>query len=381
MVGFSLVELMVAMVVTLLVLAAALTVAMPAAAGFHALPEHADVQQRTRTLVETLRADVGSAIGGPVVGGLSQTQAWPAVLPCGWGRDPVSGAPSPCARPGVLSVVLADRPLQSVTTVSVTGSAAAVAVSRPHGCAAGLPACQFAAGDRGLIADGHGSADALDVQTVSADGEWLAFDPGSLSGPYPANSVVAAASVRTYYIADEPSSGGRQLRRIEGRQDVPVLDHLAAFDVEFFGEAAPPAVTVLPDGRLRASYGPPPPDDWPENGGGWPPGENCLFRDGDGFPVSKLAGLTAGADGLALIPLATLADGPWCPDSGARARYDADLYRIRRLRMTVRMSAASVAARGVTPAWFARPGTARAAERLVPDVSVRFDVAVAGTGR
>jgi hypothetical protein len=76
------------------------------------------------------------------------------------------------------------------------------------------------------------------------------------------------------------------------------------------------------------------------------------------------------------VPLgaAILTDGPWCPDSLAPNRFDADLLRIRRIRVTLRAQVLSVSLRG-SGALFADPGTSQGGGRMVPDAHVVIDVA------
>jgi hypothetical protein len=90
-------------------------------------------------------------------------------------------------------------------------------------------------------------------------------------------------------------------------------------------------------------------------------------------PVARLAAL---ADGGALTPLtaATLSDGPWCPDEASTTRWDADLLRIRKVGVTIRVETASSALRGPASALFANGGTSHDANRWVPDQEVRFQV-------
>jgi hypothetical protein len=79
------------------------------------------------------------------------------------------------------------------------------------------------------------------------------------------------------------------------------------------------------------------------------------------------------ADGV-LAPIA-LTDGPWYPDDTSPDRFDVDLRRIRRVRVRMRLQA-SAPFRGPAGLLFAHGGTATAASRTVPDLDVRFDVAV-----
>jgi len=57
-------------------------------------------------------------------------------------------------------------------------------------------------------------------------------------------------------------------------------------------------------------------------------------------------------------------------------RYDADLLRIRLVRIVVRIQAQSPAVRGRDAWLFAQPGGARESSRLVPDLEVRVDAAL-----
>jgi hypothetical protein len=87
-------------------------------------------------------------------------------------------------------------------------------------------------------------------------------------------------------------------------------------------------------------------------------------------------------NGLSLVPLtaANLTDGPWCPDPGNSNRYDADLLRIRKVRVTLRVQTGNRALRGSGSlaeggdALFKNAGTGVSLARTVPDRAIRFDV-------
>ena len=86
--------------------------------------------------------------------------------------------------------------------------------------------------------------------------------------------------------------------------------------------------------------------------------------------MSRLATLAAGE---ALVPLTSgiLSDGPWCPDAASTYRFDADLFRVRRIDALVRVQASMPRFRGMNPLLFANPGTAQAPLWLVPDQEVQ----------
>jgi hypothetical protein len=382
MVGTTLVELLVAVTLSVLILGTALAAIVPASSGFRTLPEHADVQQRLRSVADTLRAEVWGAASGAVAtseGGTSP--AWPVVLPCGWGLDPVSGSTGSCARPDTFSIVRAERNLTVLTSGRLAADTADVPVQRPAGCPSGSPDCEFVVGDHVMIGDGTGFVDGFVVTGVGAFTGDLAH-PGALSTAYERGSMVTSAVVRTYYSRPDASTDSLQLRRLDGESDVPVVDHLAAFAVEYAGLPDVPAVSRGASGQWTANYGLQPRlsrDETGEPDGGVLP--SCAFGVVDGEPVSTLSPLTAGADGLAAMPLAMLADGPWCPDSDSPHRFDADLFRVRRIRIVVRIQSPAPWSRGSRSGFYARPGTGTDAARLVPDAEVRFDIAARGVGR
>jgi hypothetical protein len=196
---------------------------------------------------------------------------------------------------------------------------------------------------------------------------------------YPAETPLVEIASRTYYYAPDQ----RQLRRFDGfGTDLPVIDNVVAVAFEHFADPAPPLLYMDPDHpeTINTSYGPPPPHTVGEDAGFWPPGENCVFvRDGDSFRP-RLEWLGPPESGLVPLTSSMLTDGPWCPGAGAPNRFDADLLRVRRVRVRLRLQAGDPSLRGQVAstterAWFRVAGTARDPYRLVPDLEVQFDVA------
>jgi hypothetical protein len=73
----------------------------------------------------------------------------------------------------------------------------------------------------------------------------------------------------------------------------------------------------------------------------WPAGENCLFSldpaSALSIPRPELRAFSSAAATLVKLDASSLSDGPWCPDATAPARIDADLLRVRKIRVTVRV--------------------------------------------
>jgi hypothetical protein len=140
------------------------------------------------------------------------------------------------------------------------------------------------------------------------------FSPALAAGPM---------QPATYWQQNDAAAATYQLMFYDGSPtgaDVPVVDHVVALAFEYYGTS------------------------------------------GRGDPI--LTKLTA----------AQLTDGPWYPDATAVDRWDADLLRIRRVAVTLRVEAAAASLRGPASALFAHGGASRGGHAWVPDIEVRFDV-------
>jgi len=103
---------------------------------------------------------------------------------------------------------------------------------------------------------------------------------------------------------------------------------------------------------------------------------NCLY-DASGMPAPGLMTLPAHSGSLATLPLSILSDGPWCGDGDDI--FDADLLRIRRVSVAVRLQVGNEMMRG-RGTDFAITGKGATAAQLVPDYAVRFDVSPRNMG-
>jgi hypothetical protein len=95
-----------------------------------------------------------------------------------------------------------------------------------------------------------------------------------------------------------------------------------------------------------------------------------------GVQTPRLASLGVGGS-LVLLTQQQLTDGPWCPNATNSNRFDADLLRIRKVRVTLRLQTGNSTLRGSlldgTQAIWTNPGTGKGT-RLVPDQQIKFDV-------
>ena len=186
-----------------------------------------------------------------------------------------------------------------------------------------------------------------------------------------ARGAVTPSESRTYHLKQD-AEGIWQLMQYDGlASDQPAVEDVIALRFEYFGSGEPPTASVTPRGDVRVTYGAaPPPPSVDDPGDTWGAGENCTIANAGGQHVPRLANLGAG-----VVPIAPalLQDGPWCPDAAHPFRFDADLLRIRRVTVQVRLQAARPF-RGLPGAWFTNGGAAGDPWRFVPDERVTLEV-------
>jgi hypothetical protein len=315
--GFSLVELTVALALTLMVAAAVAAIVDPARGAFVSQPEAADVQQRLRVGVDALTRDlIGAGAGLPVGAQRGPlVDVIPPLLPFRRGairNDP----PDTCRTDTITAIGIPATAAQTTLAADLAPGGDTFTLTPPAGCPDGVNLCGFAPGMTVLVFDAGGAFDLFVVATVDEAASQLSAAPGGAAYAYRTGASVVEARVRTYTVKDDPVSRSSQLVQSDGtaNADVPVLDHVAGLT---FGYAA-------------------------------------------------------ASD--AVIDASELADGPWLPDGAAPWRWDADLRRIRTVRVTLRVEAALAALRGPAGALFHNRGVATSAQAWVPDQEVRFVV-------
>ena len=343
--GASIVELVIALAIALLVSALATRALVEAADAFAWQPAAGELTARARAVAQAITADLTAAGAGPrvrtgaagvVVGtDTARLSAWmPPILPrlvalAGGDDDGI-------ARTNRLSMLtIADSAPQAAVRRQPPGWAFVPGPTCPaliDGC--GLrpempllllePRPGFHLTVAGAVDDSG-----LELLDVAATGD---------------DAVVTAVEVVSYRF---DAGRGELLRGRAGGRGLPVADHVTAFDVELWGDADPP------DGPR-----------WPASGG-----DTCVI-DADGAP--RLPAWAPPASPAVRLDVARLSDGPWC--GVPPFRFDADLFRVRRVRVHVRLEAEAASARGRNPARVTRVGLATAASREVDDLDVVVEV-------
>ncbi len=377
--GFSLIELTIAASLLLVVTAGLFAMLDPARSALAASPEVADMHQRLRVVADVLSTDVLMAGAGPPGErrGGSLIYFFAPVLPYRSGSE---GDSAGSFRTDALTVIyMPPVAAQGAVIGPLHGGTTSITIRCVAGSPSGDPLCGFRAGMTAAVFDESGSRELFRIE--SAVGAVLAVRrEGESSGrTYGDGSRVAQVVSRAYFLKTDPSTQSTQLTSADaGGSAVPVADHVVGLGFEYAGDSMPPLVRG-PDERADGpltTYGPRPPGpDVRESD--FPPGENCIFSRAaeSGLSLPRLS--TLGDISTPLVPLTRerLTDGPWCPDPASPQRFDADLLRVRRVGLRLRVQAASAALRGPVSTLFRYGGTARHADRLVPDVEWRFDLA------
>jgi type II secretory pathway pseudopilin PulG len=371
--GFSLAELLVAATIACLLVAGLLAIVATGRSAARTRAAAIDIQQRLRAAVEAMDADIAAAGTGPVnaVGGRPLGVVVPSILPY---RVGPRGDPPGTVRQDAITVL--SVPGSGAGTVLATDflpGATSADIAQVPGCPVGDPSCGIGAGTEVLLLDGRGQLDIYRVDAVA--GASLTLSPfGTTSGRgFPADSAVVPLSVVTYFLKPGPPGEAGQLVSAEGAgADMPAVDPVAGLSFQLLAEPRPPVLRGA--APARTSYGPvPPPPGVDDPRDSWPPGENCIIASAGSAQMSRLPSLTT-EPGLVPLPAGMLTDGPWCPDQGSSVRHDADLLRVRAVRVTLRLEASSREFRGTDARLFAYPGTARVLAATAVDRQVVFDV-------
>jgi Tfp pilus assembly protein PilW len=369
--GFSLVELVVATGLLLAVTATVFAILDPAQSMFAAQTEVADMQQRLRVAVDALSRDLLIAGAGPYAGTQPSSLIYllPPVLPFRQGAtsdDP----PGTFATDRITIMFVPSTTGQTVLTQPLAPAQTTLTVATESDCSAGFNLCGFAAGDTVLVVDGTGNYDIFTIGSVvdAAAQITIANRPAdSVTTTYPVGSKVMEVKSHVYYLKTNPTNQLYQLTRYDSTSnaDVPMVEHVVGLKFEYFGEPAPAAVTNPGDAHMNTTYGPAPVAGV----------ANCVFTSDTPAPAPKLALMGGGAPTLVPLAAAELTDGPWCPDGANTNRWDADLLRIRKIAVTLRVEAALAQLRGPASALFTNAGTSHGGSQWVPDQEIRFQIA------
>jgi hypothetical protein len=339
-------------VVTLLVIAGALVVAGSARSSFLVEPAALDTARRLRegsdALAGALRSAGGALSAGDGVSWLGSS------VPVVWPLTDLDQAPSASfAALWILRAVGEGGGGRAL--LPQPGPGAALTLDRVNGaCPLTAVVCGFDVGDEAIVFDERGHFDVFEVGSVSeALGQIMPSAP--LSRAYAAGSWIVEARADRFGLVRQ-ADGSYALTRVTwaGARE-PIVDGVIDLDIGVWGQGEPPELGDASDGAGLATYGlhPPATDEMDEEGY-WPDGEHCMAARSGGRPLTRLADRPDEEAGLARLTPVDFEDGPWCPRDGWPGAFDADLFRIRRvdvrLRVEVRWRCAAAGWPPVLPA-------------------------------
>ena len=387
--GFSLAELLVASAIMLTITGGVFALMNPSQGTYRTQPEVSDLQQRMRVAGDTLTKDLVMAGAGSYAGSMSGALSFflAPITPYRVGEvnDPSAGiyfraaAGAPDASNAISMIYVPPTPAQTTIREDMPQPSSELKVEAQANCPPikAQQLCGFKPGMAALIFDDTGSFDPLVITQVQDQALHLQHK-GDLSKRYGVGAKITQASLHTYYLSVNDTTKTYQLRHYDGGEtDLPVVDNVVKLEFEYYGE--PRAPTLLPNKSLSdpvgpyTTYGPKPPALGVDNSADtWGAGENCTFAVQGGVHVPRLPDLPGGT-GHVRLTQSTLTDGPWCPDGNKVLRYDADLLRVRRVRVKLRVQAPPEL-RGPAGTLFRYGGTSSAGQHFVPDQEISFDV-------
>lgn len=342
--GFSLIELLVSTAIMITVTGALFSLVTPAQGTSKAQPEVADVQQRSRVGSEVLFKELLMAGAGPYQGSNngSLINFFAPIIPRRVGN--IADAPTVFKSDAITLSYIPNSYSQTTISAPMPPNSAELKVNDQSNCPQGHQLCGFSVGMNVIIFDTTGNFDTFAITNVQESAGHLQHRGQDLNYNYAAGAQVTQIESNTYFL-DRTTN---QLKQYDGiNTELPLVDNVVDLRFDYFGDPNPPLAPKPPPGI-----------------------GNCLY-DTNGNLIG-LPTLTADEGSLAALTGAMLTDGPWC-GSGDN-RFDADLLRIRKVRVTMRVQVGLASLRGTDTRFFVNPGTSRGAEQSVRDLQVSFEV-------
>ncbi len=226
--GFSVIELLVALTVTLLIAGALANVVPPARAAFDRVPGELELQQRGRTAIDMLSQAIRSA--GTNVPALESVGPLSDVVP-------TVSLSEPDENGGYTELTLMappPDPAQGVLAAAQDGPAAAIVLEADR-CPNVSDVCGFQTGSTAVIADGLGNYDVFQVASTVVAARLLT-PARALSRSYPEGSALVEVDELTFMLARQ-ADDSRSLIRVTAAGAVqPVVDFVNGLSFRGMGQ-------------------------------------------------------------------------------------------------------------------------------------------------
>jgi hypothetical protein len=352
--GYSLVELLISTAIMMVVTGAIFGLVNPSQGSARVQPEVADLQQRLRVASDTLFGELMMSGAGTYMGSAtgSLINFFAPIIPRRMGMSSPDAVT--VARSDTITLAYVPNTFSQTSIISAMPNVSAeLKVDIQDNCPTGLNLCGFTVGMDAIVFDGSGNFDVFTITEVQDAAAHLQHRNSDLSTAYDIGAQVTQIKSNTYYWCRPgtarpcPDATASQLRRYNGStQDVALVDNVVELRFDYFGDPNPPT-------KPKPAIGV----------------ENCLY---DTSGTAKLPTLTADDGSLAALPLAILNDGPFC--GGGANQFDADLYRVRKIRVTLRVQVGDSSLRGTDQTLWVNPGKSRSSDTVVRDLAVSFEV-------
>lgn len=350
--GFTLIELLVSVVLMLLVTGAIFSIVDPSTSTSRAQPEATDLQQRMRIGTDQISKDLlmagAGTYSGPTNGSLANFFA--PILPFRMGTLYPTEYATRFFDDRITIAYVPNTAAQTKVKEKMPQPSAEVKAGPQPNCPVNDVLCGFRDGMRALVYDRSGSFDFFTVTQVQADSTGTPhiqhappINPNQFSKAYDSDADISIVETHTYF--RDPNTNQLMHYVGDATPPEPVIDNVVGLRFQYFGDPLPPREPRPPTGTA-----------------------NCIYDAGGNLTMGSLAGT---GSSLVELPEDLIKQGPLC--GSAPNQFDADLYRVRKVRVTLRIQAPDML-RGTDAFLFQNPGISTSAYRMIPDYEMTFEI-------
>jgi hypothetical protein len=246
--GFSIIELLIAMTVTILLAGAIAGVAPQARSAFELVPADLDLQQRGRTAIDVLSQALRSA--GNDVAATESLGALSDLLP----TVSVSGEDEPGVFTELTVIVPVPDAAQATLDADQAAPGGAMTLSTLH-CPRIKDVCGFTPDSTTVIADGEGHFDVFSIAATDAGARQVA-PAHALSRSYPAGSVLVQADRFVFNLVEQPDGSSSLVRTTAAGAVQPVVDFTSGLAFEVTGRNVAAGFYQIETVDVRLKVGP-----------------------------------------------------------------------------------------------------------------------------
>jgi Tfp pilus assembly protein PilW len=226
--GFSVIELLVALTMTLAIAGALANVVPPARAAFERVPGEFDLQQRGRTAIDVLSQALRSA--GRNVAATESLGPLSDVMPAVSLSEPDENG----GFTELTVIAPLTDPAQGVLAAAQSGPAAAIILDADL-CPDISDVCGFQPGSTAVIVDGLGNYDVFQVAATIVAARLL-MPARALSRSYPAASAVVEVDEFKFTLAEQPDGSYALIRQTAAGAVQPVVDFVSGLAFRGVGQ-------------------------------------------------------------------------------------------------------------------------------------------------